>query len=80
MPHGARIKWMFTTEKARAKMGRAYPNLSSVKEFIITVQRELAALVKVERDSRPMGGRLCFASLQGRVSSSFRDLTGDYGI
>ena len=23
---GARIKWMFTTEKARAKMGRAYPN------------------------------------------------------
>ena len=29
---GARIKWMFTTEKARAKMGRAYPQprLSSV--------------------------------------------------
>jgi transposase len=24
----ARIKWMFTTEKARAKMGRAYPNNS----------------------------------------------------
>jgi len=22
---GARIRWMFTTEKARAKMGRAYP-------------------------------------------------------
>jgi hypothetical protein len=22
---GATIKWMFTTEKARAKMGRAYP-------------------------------------------------------
>jgi hypothetical protein len=22
---GARIKWMFTTEKAQAKMGRAYP-------------------------------------------------------
>jgi DDE superfamily endonuclease len=22
---GARIKWMFTTEKARAKMGRVYP-------------------------------------------------------
>ena len=22
---GARITWMFTTEKARAKMGRAYP-------------------------------------------------------
>jgi hypothetical protein len=26
MPSGARIKWMFTTEKARAKMGRAYPD------------------------------------------------------
>jgi len=25
----ARIKWMFTTEKARAKMGRAYPKLPS---------------------------------------------------
>jgi hypothetical protein len=23
---GARIKWMFTTEKARAKMGRTYPH------------------------------------------------------
>jgi hypothetical protein len=35
------------------------------QRVIITVQRELAALVQVERDSRPMGGRLCFASLQG---------------
>ena len=26
---GARIKWMFTTEKARAKMGRAYPEPAS---------------------------------------------------
>ena len=26
---GARIKWMFTTEKARVKMGRAYPRLKS---------------------------------------------------
>src|SRR5258707_12770071 len=25
----ARIKWMFTTDKARAKMGRAYPKLST---------------------------------------------------
>ena len=25
---GARVKWMFTTEKARAKMGRAYPRPS----------------------------------------------------
>jgi transposase len=28
---GARIKWMFTTEKARAKMGRAYPAAGSTK-------------------------------------------------
>jgi hypothetical protein len=27
---GARIKWMFTTEKARAKMGRAYPQPDTV--------------------------------------------------
>ena len=26
----ARIKWMFATEKARAKMGRAYPNPAAV--------------------------------------------------
>jgi hypothetical protein len=25
----ARIKWMFTTDKARTKMGRAYPKLSA---------------------------------------------------
>ena len=25
----ARIKWMFTTKKARAKMGRAYPKLGA---------------------------------------------------
>jgi transposase len=31
---GARIKWMFTTEKARAKMGRAYPEPVSTREFI----------------------------------------------
>jgi transposase len=29
---GARIKWMFTTEKARAKMGRAYPNSASTRK------------------------------------------------
>jgi transposase len=29
---GARIKWMFTTEKARVKMGRAYPNPAAVCE------------------------------------------------
>jgi transposase len=29
---GARIKWMFTTAKARAKMGRAYPEPASVNE------------------------------------------------
>ena len=25
---GARVKWMFTTERARAKLGRAYPNIA----------------------------------------------------
>jgi transposase len=29
---GARIKWMFTSEKARAKMGRAYPVPASLRE------------------------------------------------
>jgi hypothetical protein len=28
----ARIKWMFTTAKARAKMGRAYPDLNGGRE------------------------------------------------
>src|SRR5262249_7549126 len=32
----ARTKWMFTTDKARAKMARAYPKLQRVK---ITVTR-----------------------------------------
>ena len=27
----AQVKWMFTTEKARAKMGRAYPEPASTK-------------------------------------------------
>jgi transposase len=39
---GARIKWMFTTEKARAKMGRAYPqpqaNLGPVQGVKTSVQ------------------------------------------
>ena len=30
---GARIKWMFTTAKARAKMARAYPEPASVREL-----------------------------------------------
>jgi transposase len=30
---GARVKWMFTTEKARAKMGRAHPEPASVREI-----------------------------------------------
>ncbi len=29
---GARIKWMFTTAKARAKMGRAYPEPAVLRE------------------------------------------------
>ena len=34
---GARIEWMFTTAKARTKMGRAYPK--TLKEVIIIVTR-----------------------------------------
>ena len=34
---GARVKWKFTTQKARNKLARAYPD--TAKEFIITVQR-----------------------------------------
>jgi transposase len=30
---GTRIKWMFTTEKARTKMGRAYPEHTSIREL-----------------------------------------------
>jgi transposase len=29
---GARVKWMFTTEKARATMGRAYPNPTPTRD------------------------------------------------
>jgi hypothetical protein len=29
---GARLKWMFTTAKARAKMGRAYPEPAALRE------------------------------------------------
>jgi transposase len=40
---GARINWMFTTEKARAKMGRAYPTKISApgssERIITSVQR-----------------------------------------
>jgi len=40
---GARIKWMFTTQKARAKMGRAYPKPQPVsvhtQRVKTTVQR-----------------------------------------
>jgi hypothetical protein len=40
---GARIKWMFTTEKARAKMGRAYPqpqaNSGRIQRIKTSVQR-----------------------------------------
>ena len=41
---GAHLKWMFTTEKARTKMGRASPRPAAAldqpaKEFIITVPK-----------------------------------------
>jgi hypothetical protein len=39
---GARIKWMFTTDKARAKMGRTYPlpqvNLRPIQRVKTSVQ------------------------------------------
>jgi hypothetical protein len=31
---GARINWMFTTDKARAKMGRAYPETANESESL----------------------------------------------
>ena len=34
---GARIDWMFSTDKARTKMARAYPD-PSLKELIISVR------------------------------------------
>ena len=41
---GAHLKWMFTTEKARTKMGRAYPKTSRCprparQRVIITVPK-----------------------------------------
>ena len=36
--HGARIKWMFSTQQARAKMAYAYPT-PTFNEFIITVSK-----------------------------------------
>ena len=45
---GARIKWMFTTEKARVKMGRAYPqpqaNSDRIQRVKTSVQRSVALL------------------------------------
>ncbi len=32
---GARIKWMFTTEKARTKLGRAYPQPDTASKLQI---------------------------------------------
>lgn len=31
---GARVRWMFTTENARAKMGRAYPKTNSPEPLV----------------------------------------------
>lgn len=42
MPRAARIKWMFTSEKARAKAGRASPVFG--QSGIITVQRTSSSL------------------------------------
>ena len=38
----ARINWMFTTEKARAKMGRAYPEpIGATKEGNVPIDVEV---------------------------------------
>ena len=42
---GARIKWMFTTEKARAKMGRAYPQPQANSRSDSTSQNFCAAVL-----------------------------------
>ena len=42
---GARIKWMFTTEKARAKMGRAYPQPQANSDRTQRVQILCAAVL-----------------------------------
>ena len=32
---GARITWMFTTDKARTKMGRAYPKPNDIRDQLV---------------------------------------------
>ena len=51
---GARIKWMFTTEKARVKMGRAYPQPQANSRSDSTSQNFCAAVlgpVYIHRDA-----------------------------
>jgi transposase len=50
---GARIKWMFTTDKARAKMGRAYPQPASLRQGTRCAFRRQSAPDKT-RDIAPL--------------------------
>src|SRR5262245_3665718 len=50
---GARVNWMFTTEKARTKMGRAYPKLSTTEKAPkVTRARPHARLGRTRRTQR----------------------------
>ena len=54
---GAHLKWMFTTEKARTKMGRAYP-------------RPAAALDQPAKESQPLCRRTSDFALPCLVQAS----------
>jgi hypothetical protein len=74
----ARIKWMFTTEKARAKMGRAYPKprgQASTQRVKTPVQRYLvqspgAVVAAVYYRACPPKGRNCPPATRGCTRSS----------
>jgi hypothetical protein len=81
---GARIKWMFTTDKARAKMGRAYPQPASVCETKSKSHNHCAAILAalaVLAHARIVGGdlagfidvvRMLFHGLDAAVVNGFR--------
>src|SRR3954470_246034 len=53
---GARIKWMFTTEKARAKIGRAYPQPAGAAILgAMIVNARLSAAASVFAENRSQG-------------------------
>ena len=69
---GARIKWMFTTEKARVKMGRAYPQPQANSRSDSTSQNFCAAVlgpVYIHRVQRTTATTLIMAAKQVSVFS-----------